>query len=565
MMRSFLRSVGLLLLLLAFTTVVASKDVDVKGVKDVAVKDKIDNRKDVKDRPAEKDKANPGPKEVAKGVKELTGHFGGVRGVAFSPDGKSLASCGADSSVRIWGAITGKQVHLCAPTHNHWTTSVSFSPDSKKLVSTSYDRSTRTWDRDKGSMLHNYLGHPNLSHSAAFSPDGKYLVSVAYEPNIRVLDAGTGRELRSFKGDDNGIIWAVAYSPDGKMIATAGQDRFVHLWDPQTGTELKKLSGHTEICVALAFSPDGRTLISAGHDKTIRLWEVSTGKERLKLEGHTNWIRGIAVSSDGRTIASGGYDNVIRLWDALTGKELKKLDGHKQTVWGVAFAPGDKTLASGSEDRTIRLWDVAETTARDKPKGEKLADKEVAAFWTALGNDDGVKAYKAIIGLAASPESSVPFLKENLKAVRALDEESQKKVNKLIEDLGNEDFAARKKAMDGLTTLGAPVGPDVRKALAGAKDVDLRLRLFVVLRSLEGASLTAAQLRTLRALETLERINNPDAKEVLEGLGKGVPDAWLTKEAKSCLARLNKKSVALKPKEEDSKPEPKDKPASKDK
>jgi DNA-binding beta-propeller fold protein YncE len=473
-------------------------------------------------------------------VRPLTGHFSSVRGVAFSPDGKTLVTSSYDSSARLWEVSSGKLLRTLS--HFNWVNYSTFSPDGKLLATCGYDRMIRLYDPTNGNLLRTFGGHTSAAYGAAFSPDSKTVASVAAERNLRIWDATTLRELHNITTDNNNFnVYAVAFSPDGKTVACAGQDRIIRLYEPGSGRETQRLTGHMDQVVALAFSPDGRTLLSGSHDRTVRMWELSTGKERLSMSGHTNWVRSVAITRDGRTIASGSYDNTVRLWDALTGKELKQLNGHIGTVWGVDFAPDGKLLASGSEDRSARLWKVTEWTERPAAKGEKLAAADLAQHWADLSSDEGAKAFKAVVDLTQSPESALPYLKESLKPVRELEGDDVKKVARLIDELASDDFAVRKKAMDGLSALGMPVAPQLRAALAKTSDVDVRLRLFVVLRSMDNSALGPDQLRTIRALEVLERIGTKEALEVVRALARGVPEAHQTVEAKASLARMTRR------------------------
>jgi WD40 repeat protein len=475
----------------------------------------------------------------AQEVHELSGHLNGVRSVAFSPDGKHLASFALDSTVRIWDVATRVQQRVFSSGYSS-TPSVVYSPDGRMLLSSSGSW-VRVWNPDTGAQLRFFNRHGSNVHMMAFSPDGRTVASAAADRYVRLWNPETTLETRAILADDVfGGPHAVAYSLDGKLLATGGQDRSVRVWDPASGKLLQRLTGHTDAVVSLAFSRDGRMLVSASHDRTIRLWEVSTGKERLQLSGHTSYVRTVALSADGRTLASGGYDNAARLWDPLTGKELKKLD-HRGTVWSVAFAPGDKVLASGCEDRSVRLWKVSDWTGRAAAAGGTLSAKQQAALWTALASDDAGRAYRAMGEMGSNAEAGIGLLKDRLKPVQELDGEARKRVGELLADLDAKEVATRRKAIDGLVAYGAPAGPQVRAALARATDVDVKLRLFVVLRGLQGDSSTTAGLRTLRALETLERIGNAEALALVKALAKGVPDAPLTKEARASLARMTRR------------------------
>jgi WD40 repeat protein len=490
------------------------------------------------------------------------GHQYHVLGVAYAPDGKTLATRGGDHTVRIWDAATGKELRRleAGPSRDYYVTAdqfhslaqcIAYSPDGKLLASQGLDRAVRLWDASTGQLVFRLTGHTRRIICLAFAPDGKMLATGDDEGFIRLWRVLTGEELRclDFQGKEvpqgkRGGVLSLAFAPDSKTLAVGCDDPMIRLWDADTGAKRGEYKGWGD---TLLFSADGRFLLAADrhgpkNQPVIHVLLAGGGDEVRTLSGHQGPYGriGLALSADGKTLASAGEaDRTVRLWEMATGQEIGKLQGHDSGVFAAAFAPDGKAVASASQDGTVLIWDPW-MAARAQAVGlaESWSPSTGEQLWADLASRDAVKARQALVVLTVVPDRGVALLRQRLKPAR-----QSRTIPELIADLDSEEFKVREAASRELQALGPEALDGVLEAMRKPPSAEVEKRLKEVLQSIREGTPSLDVLRQGRAIQALEQIASKEARQLLEELATGAPAHSQTRDAQAAVERLRRRQA----------------------
>jgi WD40 repeat protein len=471
--------------------------------------------------------------DVARGepLREIAAHQHWVSSVSFSPDGKTLASTGAEPVIRLWDVTTGRE-SFPQPGHRSAIDSLLVSPADGTVFTRGYDGTIRRWDPARGQELGVVASLATNVDAMAIAPDGQSLLvgdsvgarlalwsiaerreirrfprmvetspvrHVAFSPDgktvaseRRIWDATTGEVLVAFRDRDeqnnrNANFIPIFYSPDGRQVVTI-ENEGARVWDVASGQEARWAVRARIYNDHVALSGDGRYLATGGlvvhlraSDPPIRLWELISGQEVATLVGHETSTCGLSFSPNGRLLASCSNDATVRVWDVATGRELRRFTGHRGAVHALSFTPDGRSVISGSEDGTGLVWDVTDLQGNRQAEAP-LARETLQAHWNELAGEDARAAHRA--AWAMSVPSAVAFLREHLRPVASPD-------------------------ANGIPAVIGPIAP-------------------------------LPVLRSLRAIAALERVGSPEARAVLEWMARGNLAAIETREATAALHRLSR-------------------------
>jgi WD40 repeat protein/DNA-binding XRE family transcriptional regulator len=294
------------------------------------------------------------------GMQKFTLSLGGViHSLSFNPEGTLIAAASDDGNVKVWEAATG-QLKYSLPRQSGLY-DINFLKDGR-FATAGQDGATRVWDQASGQQLLTLVGPTSTVISLAGSPDGKRIATGAYDGSLRIWDATPTHEILTIPAD-TAVIWNVEYSPDGNQITSASVDGFLKMWDSRTGDLLLTIPEGGDIgqgFTGLAYSPNGSRIATGSLDGTVTIWDSQSGKILQVLNGHTNYVVGLAFSMDGSRLASASWDGTAKVWDLSSGDEITTFKGHRPMalISGVVFHPDGETVFTSADDEFVYQWDA---------------------------------------------------------------------------------------------------------------------------------------------------------------------------------------------------------------
>ncbi|HTU88558.1 MAG TPA: hypothetical protein VMF69_00535, partial [Gemmataceae bacterium] len=512
------------------------------------------------------------------------GHASPVVALAFSPDGRTLATSSTDDTIRLWDLATRRPrtfpartckatsryeiFRPCALIARYAQPILAFTPDSQRLILESevIRLSLRRVDTGEETLRLDVClpKNPQMERISTFqiSPDGRTIWTWSYvlwpsdfnrrdsksTDTLSAWDVRSGRQLSSHAIIRDGVLAARLISPDGCYAALG----FGPVVDVASGKPRLGDAANPESFLSLAFSSDSRLMAGARRTDAMRLdamslsdgvrvYEMLTGRLLARLPAAVNQTSSYAFSPDGRLLIAAGAD-ALYVWDVATGRCLLHLPAEgRLPYWSpphfatcLAIAPDGRSAATGHDDGTVLLWDLAPAWRRLAASGEKLTPARRLACWNDMLADDPKIAYAAMARLTADAASTVSFLGERLRPP-PIDSQA---VDRWLRDLDADDFAKRERASRELTALADRIEPRLQQALKERTSLEVRRRLRDILETVPKAQLSPETLRQLRCVSVLEQIATPEARRVLQDLVRGEATARLTAAAQDALRRL---------------------------
>lgn len=448
---------------------------------------------------------------------------GTENGMILSMDGQHLAVVDEKQHVQVWDVVAGRKL-LSLGEHNDVNAKLTFSPDGRYLAATNLSGLLTMWELPEGKEVKRFEGV--AVHNFAFAADSRRF-AWSSKKTVAVWDQAERKEILRIDGAAE-----FAFDQGGDVLVTGlHDDHHVRVTDVRTGRVQRHLNGPDRAFSELEMRTIGgrlwlATLKPESRNQDWSLVEAAT--EHLFIKDR--YGRNVAVSPDGRVFAQGtGFMEIATA--SKMGEFFPKQGGYIETV---AFPPDGRWFATGSTNSTVLIWDWTKASGLRVQANGRLDAEMREWFWKDLAANDGIRAQRAVQAFAADADA-VAFLKEKLPPAT---EKELAHTRSWIRDLDNDSAEWRDYASRQVAEKGRAAEPLLQRTLDGKPSAEMKRRIEQVLDSPELYRWSSESLREIRVVQILEQLNTPEARQLLDELAKGVPDALLTKEARAARQRL---------------------------
>ncbi|MGH7223037.1 MAG: hypothetical protein ACRELF_07405, partial [Gemmataceae bacterium] len=460
------------------------------------------------------------------------GHEAGVQAMVFFPDGKRLVSADYDHGMIVWDLASGRS--LARRRNNNYSVSLTVADDGDSVRFAGYDVAVHRWNlrtlREERQAMITGLS----TNTVAMSPDGRSMAALIFNSRswqLRLYDMKSNKAMELSGLPAQGWVGQMVFTPDSRRFAACSNDGALRLWDRDTGKLVREFKKETPRGqpTHLAFAADGRSL--ALFDGMVRIREIASGADRLQIPPVPGSLFAVAYSPDARFLACGQSDGRVLVYSAVNGKQLAQWQGNQGAVRALTFSRDSHLLASGGANGTILIWKVP----KDETLPAVLKAEKAVSLWQTLGDHDAASANRALAALTAAPAQTLPLFKERLRPLgKPLD---RKRLARLIAELDDDAFKVRERATRELALVGPDAADALRQAMFKDPSAEVKKRIEDLLSRLKTGG-DSERLRFLRAVEVLERIGTPQARELLRELAGKPMAAQLREEVQASLRRV---------------------------
>ena len=493
--------------------------------------------------------------------KELTsapGHSGVIYAARVTHDGRYVASADAlDKDVILWDISTSRPIRRFQG-HTEGALSIDLSPDGKLIAASSLDGSVLIWDISTGRLRFEAARFDRPVWRLGFLADNHGLAAAKEEElRYQVIDYARGQVVREMPIGMFQKPCAMWSLPNGRFLtvfATAigfpegsihRNPKGIDIWDVNGGRLFRHLDDFSWQSLHCALSPDLRTLCATGKDGRICLWEVATGQQRLVLKAtesmidNLGWSQVLGCSPDGLTIAC-VHQSATRIdfWDIPSGKRFGGVNAPGHAINSFDFTPDGRRLLTGGRDSTILCWDMTRPEWRSRQLVSRLSDADLAQHWARLRNGKADEAYRSKWALAGDAKKTVEFFRTRLPSTPPI---SAERIKSWIADLDSQQYTVRERAQSDLQDHFGECEESLRNALVGSITAEAKNRVNRIIEANFAAIPKPDQLRDLRAIEILEQIGTPEARDLLRHLAAVESPTRFSRDAAESLKRLESK------------------------